>query len=483
MATYKSLAKAIKTAILECFPRKHLIALGIAVPALAISVMMPSDSKDSTSSEIAVAQPANVQTQLLLPSLTSSATALSTTVSAPLTAAATTDQPSAQADTTPNSIKAQTPAKPKGAREFVVQSGDSLSLLFRRAGLGDKDIYELFNSASDAKQLRSIRPGQKLAFTLDNKKLTRLTYIASDLEQYTFERAAKGFSSKKLVIQPDVKHDFGHGTIDSSLYLAAKRAGMSSNITMELANIFAWDVDFAQDIKKGDTFKVMYERQYVNGKAVGTGKILAAEFVNNGKTFRAVRYVNKNGEASYYTPDGRGMQKAFLRSPIEFARISSHFNLARKHPVLHITRAHKGTDYAAPRGTPIMATGGGKVEFVGVKNGYGNTVILSHSGGFKTLYAHLQGFAKGMHRGKSVSQGDTIGFLGATGLVSGPHLHYEFHVNGQVKNPVTVPLPKSLSIDKAQLAHFNATTRPLIAKLNELNDATQVAMIKNDSNN
>ncbi|MGN0920203.1 MAG: OapA family protein [Cellvibrio sp.] len=480
MASYKSLAKAIKSAILEYFPRKHLIALGVAVPVLAVSAFLPTDSTDNSESETQHSAQLVTHAQPLLPVLGTNLQKAPT----PLQVTAANPHPAPIALEESAAPKEAPVEKQPSAKEFIVQSGDSLSLIFRRAGLNDKDLYELFNASKEAKQLRNIRPGQKLAFTLESDKLQQLTYVASDLEHYSFVRAEKGFDTKKIAIEPDVKQDFGFGTIDSSLYLAGKRAGMSSNITMELANIFAWDIDFAQDIKKGDSFKVMYERHYVNGKVVGTGKVLAAEFINNGKTYRAVRYTDKNGESRYYTPDGRGMQKAFLRSPIEFARISSHFSLSRKHPVLHsVTRPHKGTDYAAARGTPIMATGDGRVEFVGSKGGYGNTVILTHSGGYKTLYAHMNGFAKGLRRGKSINQGDIIGYVGSTGLASGPHLHYEFYVNGQVKNPVTVPLPKSISIDKAQLAHFNATTRPLIAKLAELNDSTQVAMIKSEANN
>jgi murein DD-endopeptidase MepM/ murein hydrolase activator NlpD len=490
MASYKSLAIAIKTALLERFPRGHLIAIAVAVPVLAISAFLPSgsDQDDLTTLELPAHQST---TTLVLPSLDGSlpkSEPLITSVSAaPLALPPNIETPTLIS--APNSSPATKPQTTKpstpNVREFIVQSGDSLSLLFRRAGLSDKDIYELFNSSSEAKQLRSIRPGQKLAFTLNNNnKLQDLTYFANQLEHYTFSRQAKGFKSSKVNIQPDVKNGFSHGTIDSSLYLAGKRAGMPSTTTMELATIFAWDIDFAQDIKKGDSFKVMYEEQFLKGKSIGAGKILAAEFINNGKTYRAVRYTDKNGESRYYTPDGRGMQKAFLRSPIEFSRISSHFNLARKHPVLHsVTRPHKGTDYAAARGTPIMAAGDGRVQFVGSQNGYGNTVILTHSGGYKSLYAHMNGFAKGMRKGKSVSQGEIIGYVGSTGLASGPHLHYEFHVNGQVKNPVTVPLPKSVSIDKSQLAHFNATTRPLIAKLSQLADNTQVAMVKSEDQN
>lgn len=366
-------------------------------------------------------------------------------------------------------------------KEFTVQNGDNLSILFKRAGLNDRSIYELFSDAKDAKDLRNIRPGQKMAFLVEDGQLQGLNYIINDLNSLNFTRGAKGFTGKEIALKPDVKYAFRQASIDSSLYLAGKRAGMPSNLTMELANIFGWDIDFALDIQKGDSFKVMYEEQFLEGKRIGTGKIMAAEFTNGGKTFKAVRYTDKDGASNYYTPDGRGMHKAFLRTPIEFARISSHFSLGRKHPVLHIIRAHKGTDYAAVRGTPIRSTGNGKVAFAGRKNGFGNTVVIQHGQGIETLYGHMNGFAKGIRSGARVSQGDVIGYVGSTGLASGPHLHYEFHVNGQVRNPVTVPLPKAIGIEKTELARFNETTRPLIAKLDQYKSSSRLAVAKSGS--
>lgn len=384
---------------------------------------------------------------------------------------------------TPEPIKEQEqqPAAPQW-KEFTIQNGDNLSILFKRAGLNDRSIYELFSDAKEAKDLRNIRPGQKMSFLVENGQLQGLNYIVNELNSLSFTRETKGFVGKEIALKPDVKYAFRQASIDSSLYMAGKRAGMPSNLTMELANVFGWDIDFALDIQKGDSFKVMYEEQFLEGKRIGTGKIMAAEFTNGGKTFQAVRYTDKQGASNYYTPDGRGMHKAFLRTPIEFARISSHFSLNRKHPVLHIIRAHKGTDYAAVRGTPIRATGNGKVAFAGRKGGYGNCIVIQHGQGIETLYGHMNAFAKGMKNGARISQGDVIGYVGSTGLASGPHLHYEFHVNGQVRNPVTVPLPKSIGIEKTELARFNETTRPLIAKLDQYKSSSRLAVAKNGSN-
>lgn len=378
-------------------------------------------------------------------------------------------------------VAPQIPVGPQW-KEFSIQNGDNLSILFKRAGLNDRAIYELFSDAKEAKDLRHIRPGQKISFLVEGGRLNGLKYVINELNSLNFERGNKGFIGKQIALKPDVKYAFRQATIDSSLYMAGKRAGLPSNLTMEMANIFGWDIDFALDIQKGDSFKVMYEEQFLNGKRIGVGKVMAAEFTNGGKTFKAVRYTDKDGNSAYYTPDGRGMHKAFLRTPIEYARISSHFNLARKHPVLHIIRAHKGTDYAAARGTPIRATGNGKVSFAGSKGGYGNTVIIQHGQGIQTLYGHMNAFAKGMRNGARVSQGDVIGYVGSTGLASGPHLHYEFHVNGQVRNPVTVPLPKSIGIEKTELARFNETTRPLIAKLDQFKSSNRLAVANNSTN-
>jgi murein DD-endopeptidase MepM/ murein hydrolase activator NlpD len=377
-------------------------------------------------------------------------------------------------------IEPVVPAGPQW-KEYQIQTGDNLSILFRRAGLNDKDIYELTSKAPEAKDLRRIRPGQTLSFLVEEGKLQGLKYAINQLDSLSFTRAeGKTFLTEKLSLKPDARLTFHQASITSSLFMAGKRAGIPNSLTMDLANIFGWDIDFALDIQKGDSFKVMYEELYLEDKMIGTGKILAAEFTNSGKTYKAVRYTDKEGSTNYYTPDGKGMHKAFLRSPIEFARISSHFSLNRKHPVLHIIRAHKGTDYAAARGTPIRSTGNGKISFAGRKGGYGNCIVVQHGQGIQTLYGHMNGFARGMRVGTKVSQGDVIGYVGSTGLASGPHLHYEFHMNGQVRNPVTVPLPKATGIAQNEMALFAATTGPLLAKLNQLG-SSQLAMTDSQS--
>jgi murein DD-endopeptidase MepM/ murein hydrolase activator NlpD len=469
MGPIKKFYTFAQSTILEHLPRGHLIAIGSLTGCLVIASYI--DSNNHSDLQTATKVPAPALNASSLPGLP------------PLQVTTNQPAPAVIPGITPNldtlNAKPKPEEKPASPwKEFTVQAGDNLSLIFKRAGLNDRDIYELFNSAKDAKDLRSIRPGQKISFLVTNSKLQGLHYVMGKLESVEFTRTTKGFSSNEIKLEPDIKTAFREAAIDSSLYMAAKRAGIPSSLTMELANIFGWDIDFALDIKKGDKFKVMYEEQHLEGKRIGTGKILAAEFTNGGKTFQAVRYLDKDGVGRYYTPEGRGMHKAFLRSPIEFARISSHFSLGRKHPVLHIIRAHKGTDYAARTGTPIRATGDGKIAFAGRKGGYGNCVVINHGQGYETLYGHMNAFAKGMRSGTRVSQGDIIGYVGMTGLASGPHLHYEFHMHGQVRNPVTVPLPKVMGIDKTEMAKFTAQTKNLVAKLDQFNSNTRLALAK-----
>lgn len=370
--------------------------------------------------------------------------------------------------------------------ELKVKSGDSLSLIFQRAGLNDRDVYELMHHCREAKTLKRIHPGHTLAFQIDDQgNLQQLRYTENKLKSQLFTRISNEqstrFNAKTELRQPDTQIAYREATIHSSLFMAGQQANMEAGLIMELANIFGWDIDFALDIRQGDSFSILYEEQFLDGEKLGNGAILAAEFTNQGKSYKAVRYTDTNGISHFYTPDGNTMRKEFLRTPIEFARISSHFNLNRKHPVLNRIRAHKGTDYAAPRGTPIRAAGDGKVIFAGRKGGYGNTVIIQHGQTYKTLYAHLNKFRRGVRSGSRVKQGQTIGYVGSTGLATGPHLHYEFYVNGAVRNPVTVKLPKANAIAKKERARFMTQTQSMLAQLDHYQQTTQLAMVDNSS--
>lgn len=364
----------------------------------------------------------------------------------------------------------------------TVKSGDNLSIIFRRAGLNDSDLHELISSCDEAKRLRKIHPGQTIDFNIADNKLVELRYQTDRLTSQSYARQDETFIAEKTIREPELRPSYHEGTINSSLFLAGQNAGLSDSLIMEMANIFGWDVDFVLDIRQGDNFKVMYEEKYLDGEHIGNGPILAAEFTNKDKTFKAVRYTHKNGISHYYTPEGYSMRKEFLRTPVDFARISSHFNLRRKHPVLNRIRAHKGTDYAAPRGTPIRAAGDGKIVHAARKGGYGKAVVIKHGGAYKTLYAHMNKYGKGIKTGKRVKQGQIIGYVGSTGLATGPHLHYEFYVNGRVRNPVTVKLPKARSIPKSERSRFMTETQLMLVEMGDLQAARQLASLDKPSN-
>jgi len=362
------------------------------------------------------------------------------------------------------------------AKSVVVANGDTLSTVFAKVGLSPAVMHAVLASSPDAKQLSRLKIGQTLEFQLTEQgELASLRSKLNSLETLALEQTPKGYVFKKEQVKPEVSTVYARGEIDSSLFLAAKRAGLSHNLTMDLANVFGYDIDFALDIRKGDSFEVIYGEKTVEGQRVGTGNILAARFTNRGKTYSAVRYTSKDGTTSYYNADGTSMRKAFIRTPVDFARISSRFSNGRKHPILNKIRAHKGVDYAAPHGTPIKSAGDGKVLLAGRKGGYGNTVIIQHGQRYRTLYAHMQGFAKGVRNGSTVKQGQIIGYIGTTGLSTGPHLHYEFQVDGVHVDPLGLKLPMADPIAKSEMPRFMQQSQPLMARMDE-ERATMLAL-------
>ena len=339
-----------------------------------------------------------------------------------------------------------------------VKAGDSLASIFLRNGFSSRDVHEITRT-EHGKQLAEIFPGHRLAFTKLGNTLETLTYSTDRLTSYTFHRDGDQFTAIKQVFQPDRVTTYKHSSIDSSLFVASQRAGLPDNLTMRLAQIFQWDIDFVLDIRPGDEFFVLFEELYFEGEFVGYGDILAAEFVNQGRRYRAVQYQTQSGRKDYFTPDGISMRKAFLRAPVEFSKISSRFNMRRLHPVRKTVRPHRGIDYAAPIGTPILAAGDGRINTATRNRANGRYIIINHGQQFVTKYLHLSKFARGIKAGNRVKQGQVIGYVGATGLVTGPHLHYEFLVNGVHMNPRTVALPKAKSIAKDELPQFALATR------------------------
>jgi murein DD-endopeptidase MepM/ murein hydrolase activator NlpD len=352
--------------------------------------------------------------------------------------------------------------------EIVVGRNDTLDAIFRRAAFNLSDLAAIRKLPGIRQSLDFLRPGDAIKVSHNDGDIQELTRKVSETQTLHVVRQDAGFTVKMIDNPVEVRTRTAAATIDSSLFQAAEGSGISDNVALKLANVFAWDIDFVLDIREGDRFTAVYEQIFQDGKYLHDGEVLAAEFVNNGKTYRAVRFVSSSGSAGYYTPNGLAMRKAFLRAPVEFSRISSAFNPHRLHPILNTIRGHMGTDYAAPTGTPVHAAGDGRVSFAGTKGGYGNALIIAHGGEVSTLYGHMSRFARNMHVGTHVQQGDVIGYVGMTGLATGPHLHYEFLMNGVHKNPQTVQLPGAEPLRAADLEKFRAQSAPLLADLTGL---------------
>lgn len=371
----------------------------------------------------------------------------------------------------PQPSEQQTAATDSGEADYdwttiEVRRGDSLATLMQRYGVPASDWLALSQLPRHGGQFSRLHPGDTLRIARDEDgRLLALYRPINEQNSLLVERGESGLEARIMHYELERRTHHASGQIRSSLFLAGREAGLSDNLTMELANIFAWDVDFALDIREGDSFTLIYEAFYRDGERVRTGNVLAAEFNNRGRHLRAIRFSDAEGNNDYYTPEGKSVRRAFIRTPVDFTRISSPFNPNRRHPVLNRIRAHRGVDYAAPRGTPIRATGDGRVTHRGPRGGYGNTLIIEHAGRYTTLYAHMNGYARGIREGTRVRQGQTIGYVGATGLASGPHLHYEFRVNGAHKDPLRVELPSADPLPARYREDFRATAEPLLAQL------------------
>jgi len=362
-------------------------------------------------------------------------------------------------------------------REERVERGDTLGSLLNRLGVSSEEIPAALSASRDSPILvRMIAGRTVLARVTSSGRLISLRYMASDDRLASLERVGEGFRAKEEQVQLEGQTVMRSGEISSSLYGATDAAGIPDSIASMLAEVFSGDIDFHRDLRKGDRFSVVYETYYHAGTTVRTGKLLAAEFVNAGKAYRAVYFRDPQGREGFYTPDGHSMKRAFLKSPIPFSRISSGFSRARYHPVLKEWRAHKGVDYAAATGTPIRAVADGRIAFAGRKGGYGNLVVLDHQRPYSTAYGHMSRFAKGVRNGSRVNQGDIIGYVGSTGLASGPHLHFEFRVNGTQKNPLALKLPSSQPLDNRYRSQFAATAAPLAAHLEKLANRNVAAL-------
>jgi len=374
-------------------------------------------------------------------------------------------------------IEPQAPEPKLTHKSFKVQSGDTLSRIFSRAGLNDRAMYAVLNGAGSGDQLSRLRQGQEIEFLLTEEgELQQLTLHHSRTKKLEAHLGEDGYTTSEVYRDPDVVLAYASGKIESSFALSAQRAGLNGRLTNNLANIFGWQINFGRDLRKGDRFSVLYEKHYVDGEKVGYGRIMSAQFHNRGEEYTAVLFTDDEGHAEYFAPDGSSMRKAFMREPLEYNRISSSFNLNRRHPILNRVRPHEGTDFAAATGTPVRAAGDGRVTYASRDGGYGKTIRIQHGNNVQTVYAHLHSYASGMRAGKRVRQGEIIGTVGMTGLATGPHLHYEYRVNGQPRNPMRVALPDADPIPQNQMEAFRNQAKPLMAQLATRDESFQVAM-------
>ena len=436
----------------QYYPRDHLLIAGVLSLIILIFLAIPNDG-DNTEPSIARNR-----------------------ISVPISPAIQKDDelPSSEISIPERQLSPESrPTSRDTWQTFVIESGDNLSEIFLNVGLTDQDLFRVLDSSDEAQILNRIYPGYELGFLVSNSgELDKLQVLKNPLEGFIFSREEGGYKVEQIAKEAQILPTFKVGIIEDSLFLAGQKEQIPAAHLMEMANIFGGVIDFILDPRQGDSFSILYDEKYLNGTFVGHNDILVTQFINQGRTFTAIRYINKDGELGYYSPEGESMRKAFLRNPLDVFRISSNFNPRRRHPILNTIRAHKGTDYAAPTGTPIRATSDGRITRASRYGSFGNLVTIKHSGGFETKYAHLSRFASGISRGDRVRQGEVIGYVGATGGATGPHLHYEFLVNGIHQNPRTIldKLPKAESIHPDEMALFLKQAKKLLAQFDELNE-------------
>jgi murein DD-endopeptidase MepM/ murein hydrolase activator NlpD len=429
--------------------RWPLFALGVCLPLLGVGLVMlgtPARHPPVRPPEAAIAPP--IESAPVAVSVDTSA--VLETALAPVFEPAPPRPPPAESSST--------------VLDLLVKRGDTLEVLFRRNGLSLTDLAAMVALPDASAALKLLKPGDRVEIAHRDGQVVALRRELDEIKLLSVDRQETGFAASTIEREVDLRVVGTHGEIDSSLFEAGTAAGISDRTTMDMAGIFEWDIDFIQDVREGDRFTVIYEELWRDGVKLRDGEIVAAEFVNQGKSFRAARFRDDAGRAGYFTPEGRSVRKAFIRAPLNFTRISSNFNPSRRHPVLNTIRAHRGVDYAAPSGTPIRAAGDGKVLFRGVQGGYGNTIVLQHGGNITTLYGHLSRFASA-RSGARVKQGDVIGYVGKSGLATGPHLHYEYRINGVHRNPRTVGLPPADPVPPESQAAFTTSTESLWRQL------------------
>ena len=354
-------------------------------------------------------------------------------------------------------------------RQERIERGDTLATLLSRLGVNNHEAASFLRDVRDVKPMHQLISGKTIHVqTTATGELLMLRYFPGGSEQLVMEKNGSSFRMSEQPAKLETHIQMKSGVIHSSLFAAIDNAGVPDSVATQIVDILASEIDFHRDLRKGDRFTVVYDSLYGNGEPARPGRVLAVEFINQGTPHRALYFAAENGESGYFTPDGKNLRKAFLRSPLEFSRISSGFSSARFHPILKTWRAHNGIDYAAPTGTRVKAAADGTVAFSGWQGGYGNVVILQHNGGYSTVYGHLSVFAKGLRKGQRVSQGDVIGQVGATGMATGPHLHYEFRFNGVQRDPTKVAMPTANPVSPKHLPAFYEYTKSSMARLDML---------------
>ncbi len=452
-------AKQILQRYLHLFPRDHLYAAGGLAALILLVILLPNNDEGPavTNQSIPIAIDLNQSTDEVSP-VTDQALVLSDFV--------------VENDLTNSINEASSELVTDRWQNIEVRSGDSISAIFQKVGLSDQDLFRVLNSSDEAKMLNRIYPGYQLDFMIPEQgELEQLRVLKNPLEGYLFKRDESSYVAEAILKEAQLVQSFKVGTIADSLFMAGQQENIPAVHIMEMANIFGGVIDFILDPRQGDQFSILYEEKYLDGEFVETGQILATQYINQGRVYTAIRYEDEDGEFGFYSPEGESMRKAFLRNPLDVFRISSNFNPRRRHPILNTIRAHKGTDYAAPTGTPVRATSDGRVTWAARNGSFGNLIVVKHAGGFETKYAHLSRYA--VSKGDRVRQGEVIGYVGATGGATGPHLHYEFLISGTHYNPRTVHhrLPKAESIDPAEMDRFRSQTANLLQQFSNLNSS------------
>ncbi|MCE9685351.1 peptidoglycan DD-metalloendopeptidase family protein [Shewanella sp. AS16] len=471
--------------VFKLLPKKHQILLSILMVILTVTVLLPAEDAEASKQTRDQAIEINTRYPVPLafrtptpPSATEAKAAADTSaLSQPLLQSQSQSQLQSQsqpeadsAQTIPDTAEAIELARHADVEHFEVKAGDTLAALFNRAGLSAREVYDITQLPLAKKNLLKIMPGEEIVIAKDAKgELTEVSYRVDAITTLLISKQNQQYQERMSVKKVEVRTQFASANIKSNFWNAAIDAGMTPNQVMQLATVFGWDIDFALDLRKGDNFALLYEQEYADGEFLRNGNILAAEFINQGERYTAVRYSDGN----YYSESGNSMRKAFLRSPVDFKYVSSNFNPKRLHPVTGQVRAHRGVDYVAAIGTPIKAAGRGKVIASSYNQYNGNYVFIKHNDTYTTKYLHLS--KRLVKRGQTVKQGQIIGKLGKTGRVTGAHLHYEFIVNGVHRNPRTISLPKAEAIDKREKQQFTALSQQLMATLQH-DKQVQVAM-------